>query len=704
MQLASSKLRHIRRIAVAALAAAVLMAASFFILDHMYPPNLGRYDTRSQEVLAADGSLLRLFAVENGRLRQSVSLDDVDPLFVDMLLAYEDKRFFDHSGVDVLALSRAMLQAATNGRVISGASTLTMQTARLLEPRQRTLSAKVIEMFRAVQLEQHFSKQQILEIYLTLAPYGGNIEGIQAGSRIIFGHDAVELRPDEAALLVALPQSPSRLRPDRHNAAAMAARNKVLERTASLVSLDRHMLKLARAAPVPSKRFKASMMAHHLSERVRAAAKGGYRIQTTIDQYLQRELEGKALQHARHVNAKASVAILVVENKTRRVRAYVGSADTLDADRQGYVDMIQAVRSPGSTLKPFIFGLAFERGLIHPATIIRDEPRSFGGYEPANFMDKHHGDVTMREALQRSLNVPAVAVLDRIGPVNFTARMRDAGAELIIPGDGNAGLAVALGGVGVSLEQLTGMYAALADDGDVTPLRYTTSESTEPRRIKANQITNAKARVQLMRILQGVRPPGNLLPEKYQSNPRRIAYKTGTSYGFRDAWALGYDTDFTVGVWVGRPDGTPLPGHFGANTAAPLLFNVFQVLPKGKALPPETLFTDNRGTSDLPLALRYFDRSARLLMAGGQSERLTIKFPADGSVVETGGTAQNLTITANGGLRPLQWFIDGKPLKKNRWSRTVSFRPESAGFFRVSVVDQAGIRAETEFRISDHNK
>ena len=701
MRLVHIKLRRIRYIAVAALTAAVLVVASFLVLDHIHPPNLSRFDARSQEVLAADGSLLRLFAVENGRLRQTVSLDEVDPLFIDMLLAYEDRRFFDHSGVDFFALTRAIFQAVTNGRVISGASTLTMQTARLLEPRQRTLSAKVIEMFRAVQLEQHFSKQRILEIYLTLAPYGGNIEGVQAGSRIIFGHDAAELRPDEAALLVALPQSPSKLRPDRHNAAAMAARNKVLERTASLISLDHHMLKLARAAPVPSKRFKTSMTAHHISERVRANAKGGYRIQTTIDRYLQLKLEKKALRHARHINAKASVAILVVENKTRRVRAYVGSADTLDIDRQGYVDMVQAIRSPGSTLKPFIFGLAFERGLIHPATIIRDEPRSFGGYEPGNFMDTHHGDVTIREALQRSLNVPAVAVLDRIGPVNFTARMRDAGAELIIPGDGNAGLAVALGGVGVSLEQLTSMYAALADDGEIRPLRFTASVSADRRIKKPSHITSAKARVQLRRILEGVRPPGNLLPEQYQSNPSRIAYKTGTSYGFRDAWAVGYNTDFTVGVWVGRPDGTPLPGHLGANTAAPLLFDVFQTLPNSKTHPSNMLFTDDRSTKDLPLALRYFDRSARLLMAGSQTEPLAIKFPADGSVVEVRGTTHDLTLTANGGHRPLQWFVDGKPLKKNRWSRTVSFRPESTGFFRVSVIDRAGIRAVSEFRINE---
>jgi penicillin-binding protein 1C len=669
----------------------------FFVLSFLFPPNLDRFEARSQEVLAADGSVLKLFSVENGRVRQPVSLDQVDPLFIKMLVAYEDRRFYQHAGIDMLALGRAFWQALSNRRVISGASTLTMQTARLLEPRKRTLGAKLIEMFRALQLEQHFSKQEILELYLTLAPYGGNLEGVRAGSSAYFGHDSTALRPEEAALLVVLPQAPSRLRSDRHPARAKTARNKVLNRVAPLIALDDHLLALAIAAPVPSKWVQKPLTALHFSERVRHSAEGAYRIQSTINPYLQRELEAKALAKAQETHAQASVAILVVHNQTREVRAYVGSADTLDANRAGYVDMITAIRSPGSTLKPFIYGMAFERGLAHPNTRIRDEPRSFGTYAPSNFSGKHQGELSMREALQRSLNVPAVAVLNRLGPVKFTATMRSAGVEMHLPDGGKAGLAIALGGVGMSLEDLTALYAALADDGHVRHLRFSDKDKKQAK--PTNSLANAETRMHLKAILEGVRPPGARLPKQYQKNPRGIAYKTGTSYGFRDAWAIGYDATYTVGIWVGRPDGTPLPGQYGSSTAAPLLFDTFELLPNTNERTTDSVSADNRTFAELPPALQYFDRPARLMQIGARKKALAVVFPKNGSILELNDDKHRLIFEANGGRRPLQWFVDGTPLKQNRWTRRVSFTPESVGFYQVTVVDKNGASARAKFRV-----
>ena len=689
--------RKIRFWSIGMALSAVLLTISFFALSFIFPPNLTRFEDRSQEVLAADGSVLRLFSVENGRVRQPVLLDQVDPLFIQMLVAYEDRRFYQHAGIDVLALGRAFWQALSNGRVVSGASTLTMQTARLLEPRKRTLGAKLIEMFRALQLEQRFSKRKILEIYLTLAPYGGNLEGVRAGSNAYFGHDSATLRAEEAALLVVLPQAPSRLRSDRYPAKAKAARDKVLNRVAPLIALDNHLLSLALAAPVPSGWLQRPMTALHLSERVRRNENNTYTIQTTIDPYLQQQLETKALAKAQKIHAQASVAILVVHNQTREVRAYVGSADTLDANRLGYVDMITAVRSPGSTLKPFIYGMAFERGLAHPSTRIQDEPRNFGSYAPSNFSGRHQGEVSMREALRQSLNVPAVAVLNRLGPVTFTAAMRSTGIEMHLPSDGKAGLAVALGGVGMSLEDLTALYAALADDGRVRPLQFTDRDTTAAP--SSNLIANAETRVQLRTILEGVRAPGSRLPKQYLKTPHSIAYKTGTSYGFRDSWAIGFDTNYTVGVWVGRPDGTPLPGHFGSSTAAPLLFDAFELLPNDKERTSDSASADNRNFAELPPALQYFDRPARLMQTSAGKGALAIAFPKNDSILELNGDNLRLILEANGGKRPLQWYVDGMPLAQTRWTRRVSFVPPSAGFYKVTVVDKDGARTKTEFRV-----
>lgn len=673
--------------------------ALFAIVDRVNPPDMTRFETRSVEVRANDGSLLRVFPVEDGRLRQQVTLEEVDPLFINMLLAFEDKRFYAHGGVDARALVRALFQAATNGKIVSGASTLTMQVARLLEPRPRTFVAKIVEIFRAWQLERRFSKRQILEIYLTLAPYGGNLEGIKAASAAYLGHDTRHMTPEEAALLVALPQSPTRLRPDRHSRAALAARNKVLRRVTPVIGLDGHLADLAAKAPVPHGRYTPALIAPHAASRLRLARSGADAvIHTTLDASLQKRLEGLALESARRVHEQASTAIIVVDNRSRDILAYVGSAGIGERRRLGYVDMVRAVRSPGSTLKPFIYGMAFDEGLAAPETRLRDEPRSFDGYTPSNFLDRHYGEVSIAEALMQSLNIPAVAVLDRVGPVAFTQRLQEQGVALMLPGSDAPGLAIALGGLGMTLESLAAMYAALADDGVVRPLSLLPDQvgDTEP----GKPLLRQPARHAVARILAGIRPPDGRLVAA-AAPTRQLSYKTGTSYGFRDAWAIGFDRDYTVGVWLGRADGTPIPGHFGASSAAPVLFDVFDRLEKSAPAPWAGVKEATQANLDfhaLPPGLKYFDRAERLIEVGAHVPGLNIAFPVSESVLEIHGDVTPLSLLADGGKRPLQWFVDGVPLPSSRWARKASYQLQSEGFYSITVVDALGQRSTVKIR------
>ncbi len=685
-----------------ALSLALLLAAdaAFRILDHLYPPDLSRLSRLSQEVRDRDGGLLRAYLTEDGFYRLPASLDEVDRRYLEMLIAYEDRRFWRHGGIDGLALLRAAGQALANGRVVSGASTITMQTARLLEPRPRRLSSKLLEMFRALQLERRYSKQRILSMYLTLAPFGGNLEGVRAAARRYLGRPAHELTAAEAALLVALPQAPSRLRPDRHPDAARFARNKVLEREAVVALLSEAEANRARAEPLHLAVAPLPFSAPHLADRLRDGNAGAPVLRSRLDGPLQRRLEVLVRAEARRLGPRISIALLVVDNENREVLVYVGSSDFADESRDGQVDVVRALRSPGSTLKPALYAMAFDRGIAHPATFVDDVPTQFGDYAPANFMSRHYGRVTLAEALQLSLNVPAVALLRRLGPVAFAERLRRDGIDLKVGADdGVPGLAVALGGVGTTLEDLVRVYAALASDGRLRPLRYLESESLPaPRR--GLPLIRAAARWYVGEILRAARPPGDLLPDAYRKSRRGIAFKTGTSYGFRDAWSIGYDAAHTVGVWVGRPDGTSNPGHFGANTAAPLLFQVFDHLPAQQVAPPE------RPPGALPLApatlppgLRHLDeeRSLGPVLAAGPPPR--ILFPPDQTVVGLPPPGRALSLEAEGGRRPLTWIVNGRPLSLRRGRWRARWVPDGVGYSEILLVDALGRRARARVRL-----
>lgn len=417
------------------LAATTVVAVSVAVggaieLDRAFPPPLDQASERSVEVVDREGVLLRAFTIADGRWRLPVMLEEVDPGLVRMLLAYEDKRFYRHHGVDPLALLRAAGQFLGNGRIVSGGSTLTMQLARLIEPREsRSVMAKLMQIARALQIERRLTKRQILERYLTLAPYGGNLEGIRAATLAYFGREPGTLRLGEAALLVALPQSPEGRRPDRDPKAARLARDRVLARMAEAGVILRADADRAARRPVRASRGALPARAAHLARDMVRAAPGTARHRTTIDGGLQAGLEQVAAEQAARLGDKLSVAMVLADTGTGEILARVGSPDFLDDSRDGSVDMTRAVRSPGSALKPFIYALAFDGGLAHPETLIDDRPASFDGYRPQNFDMSYQGTVTVREALQLSLNVPAVAVLEAVGPMRLVSAFRTAGVR-----------------------------------------------------------------------------------------------------------------------------------------------------------------------------------------------------------------------------------------------------------------------------------
>lgn len=677
----------------------LLLAGCATALDLLFPPDMGRLADSSRLVLAADGSLLRGFTTDSGVWRLPADPDEVSPLYLDMLYAWEDRRFQWHPGVDPLAMGRAAEQMLRHGRVVSGASTITMQTARLLEPKDRTIGAKLHQMWRALQLERRYAKREILAQYLTLAPYGGNLEGIRAASLAWFGKEPLHLAPAEAALLVALPQSPESLRPDRYPERARAARNRVLDSMEEQGILTAEAAAEARSDPVPELRRPMPFDAPHLAWRLKAEEPERRIHRSSIDGDLQRALQGMLRNIQQRQDEAAGIAALVVENGSRRVLAYLGSADFFDDGRYGQIDMIQAVRSPGSALKPFIYGMGFDDLLIHPETVVADMPMRFGDYRPENFLVHYRGDVTVRTALQQSLNIPAVTVLSHVGPRRFDARMQGAGARLEY-GDGAPGLPMALGGLGIRMEDLVMLYAGLATGGEALPLRFRTGEGEA----KPVSIMGPAAAWYLTRTLEDAPPPADNLDYRATRDRRRIAFKTGTSYGYRDAWAVGYDERYTVGVWVGRPDGTPSPDRFGRATAAPVLFQIFQQLPdSGRPAngerPEDALDIAGR---DLPPGLRRLSAGEEVPAGLGQSliQPLLVSFPPDGAVVELlerdGGGYAPLPLIAEGGRKPLRWLVNGLPLESDVHRRRADWQPDGQGFVQITVIDAAGAAARAQ--------
>lgn len=546
----------------------------FLALDALFPLPMPDTDhSFAVAVVAEDGTPLRSFPDDRGVWRYPATLKDVAPVYLEALITYEDRWFYYHPGVNPWALIRAAVNYIRYGQVVTGGSTLTMQVARILDPHGRTIPGKLKQIFRAFQLELHCSKAEILTIYLNFAPFGGPVEGVQAASYTYLGKSAGELSHAEAALLAVLPQSPSRLRPDRRADLAAKARDKVLQRMLSAGVWSTDIVKEARIEKV-AWRFEARpMLAPLLAQHLKSMAGPASPIRTTIDTGWQQIVTDQVQQYIQTMPARTSAAAMVVDNTKMSVKAYVGSADFLDDSRYGHVDMIRAYRSPGSLLKPFLYAFALEEGLIHSESLLVDAPTSFDGYRPVNFSEGFSGPVSAGEALNRSLNIPAVDLSDRLGVNFFDARLKQGGLTLRYPRNGTPNLSMILGGVGATLEELVGAYAALARQGLAGKPRYTLGSPLQEKRMMS-----AGAAYIIRKIMQENPRPDRSFQSR--GTGREVAWKTGTSYGYRDAWAIGVTDNYTVGVWIGRPDGTPSPGQYGRATAAPLLFRLIDSLPR----------------------------------------------------------------------------------------------------------------------------
>ncbi|MGE0338477.1 MAG: penicillin-binding protein 1C [Xanthobacteraceae bacterium] len=643
---------------------------------------------RSVEVVDRNGVLLRPFSLSDGRWRLAAKPEQVDRRYLEMLIAYEDRRFYDHIGTDPLAMLRAVYQLVTNGEIVSGGSTLSMQVARLIEPRKhRTVFAKLAEIVRAMQLEARLSKQEILELYLTLAPFGGNLEGVRAASYAYFGKEPARLTIGEAALLVALPQSPEVRRPDRAANVAMRARNRVIDRMLSAGVITTAEANRAREESVPRQRRELPQLAPHAAEAAIAAFPKQQLHKLAIDATVQKRLEELARDKLTTLGPHVSLAILVADNETGHVLARIGSVDFNDAERAGRIDMTRGVRSPGSALKPFIYGLAFEDGVAHPETLIEDRPTRFGAWRPENFDLTFQGTVTLRKALQLSLNVPAVALLDSVGPQRLFARLEQSGALLQLPQGEIPGLAIGLGGLGLRLEDLTTLYTALARGGDAFPLIHRLDVANDNQR--RTRLLDPAAAWYVGNILIGAPPPEN-------AGFGRIAFKTGTSYGYRDAWAIGFDGKVTIAVWVGRPDGQPVPGMIGRAVAAPVLFDAFaRAVPKIEPLRAAPAGAIIASTVRLPLPLRRFTPAGEMRTLAASEPPLKITFPMNGAqlALERDGPLsppQPLVIKTTGGNGPYRFLVDGRPLGEADFRNAAFWQPEGPGFVRLTVIDASG--------------
>jgi len=704
-----------------ALLAGLLLAsaAALLALDRVFPlPAMG--SGGAAVVVAADGTPLRTYPSRDGMWRYPVTPDQVAPAYLETLLGYEDRWFYWHPGVNPVALARAGWQWLAHGRIVSGGSTLTMQVARLMDPRlaalpSRSLAAKLRQIARALQLEWHYSKDEILALYLTHVPMGGIVEGVEMGARLWLGKSARDLSPAEAALLTALPQAPSRLRPDRHPQAAQAARDKVLDRMTargwSATAVADAKIETVVAPPLRA-RWLAPLAAQRLLAGQRRAGRRPAIVASTLDANIQATAERMLLDRVDALPPKVSMAVLVMDNDTLAVKAYAGSADFSDDSRYAHVDMVRGVRSPGSTLKPFLYAQALDEGLVHSESLLLDAPLSFGGYAPGNFQAAFSGPVSVAQALQRSLNVPAVDLLNRVGPSRFAAMLLAGGVRLRMPDGAAPNLSLILGGAGTTLEELAGAYRALARGGLAGRPRLAPGQP----RVESRMMSPGAAWI-VRDILEGGGHPDRPLVQA----GRPLAWKTGTSFGFRDAWALGVTDAWTIGVWVGRPDGTPNPGFFGANVAAPLLRDIAAALPAGVAgraarpasvQPVVTCWPNGwrqgsaqAGSCPRPRAAWALDDTVPPAFAGyadAASGPLRLQGVANGSVLRPVPGRQEvvLDVSVQGARGQVWWMLDGRVRERGEASAPLTLSMVHNGRYTLTAMDEQGRYDRVVFEIA----
>ncbi|MCS6824246.1 MAG: penicillin-binding protein 1C [Cytophagaceae bacterium] len=550
------------------------LVLTFALLNFLFP---FRIDVKYSTVVTSnDGNILYATLSADDKWRMKTELHEVQSDLKTAFIEKEDKYFYYHPGVNLFAVVRASIHNLISGKKKSGASTITMQVVRMLERRERNYLSKLIEMFRALQLELQYSKDEILQLYLNLVPYGGNIEGVKAASVLYFGCMPDKLSLAQVVTLCIIPNRPTTLRLGYSNQEIYKERNKWLKKFEAEGIFEHELVETAIKEPLHARRKKAPREIPHLALRLMRKYPGLNSITSTIHLPTQKKVEEICYNYIQRLKSIHiyNAAILIVNNKNGHVEGYVGSPDFDDAENAGQVDGVVAVRSPGSTLKPFIYGLSIDMGIITPKTVLADVPTDFDGYAPENFDKKFNGEVTAEKALAYSLNIPAVKLLEKVSVPVFLSYLKKAGFRHIASKSSSLGLSLILGGCGVTLEELTRAFSALARDGKLPTLRYTHFE----KNAVVDSIISPQSSYMITSILSQITRPD--LPNNYLNTYHlpQIAWKTGTSYGRRDAWSIGYNKKYTIGVWVGNFSGQGVHQLTGADIATPLLFEVFNAI------------------------------------------------------------------------------------------------------------------------------
>ncbi len=555
----------------------VILISSILFYIALYLIPLPQFKSYSKEIYSAENELIAVYLTNDDKWRMQVKIDEVSSELTRAILEKEDKWFYYHIGINPISLVRATIVNIISGKRKLGASTITMQIARMINYSERTYWNKLLEMFLAIRLEMHFTKDEILELYMNYLPMGGNIEGVKSASYIYFNRPPSQLSLSQAIVLTLIPNNPNKLRLDKNPNYVKIIRDKWIKRFLKREIFSQEDLYSALNEELPEQRYNVEITAPHFCHRVRMMSKNNI-IRTTLELPIQSKVEKLLRKHVEKLKIKGITngAVLVINNSTHSVSAYCGSADFDDKQNSGEVDGILAWRSPGSTLKSGLYALAFDIGFLTPKMKLLDIPTDFDGYIPENFSLDYKGEVTVEYALRHSLNIPAVRLLKEIGLSEFVGHLSDASFDLIAKNRNNIGLSMILGGCAVTLEQLTRYYGSFANEGKYYDIKYIAGGT-----VFSKKIFSSGAIYIISEILSNNERsdfPNELL---YWTKLPKIAWKTGTSYGKRDAWAIGYNTHYTVGVWIGNFDGKGSPYLVGSETALPLLFEIFNAVDYG---------------------------------------------------------------------------------------------------------------------------
>lgn len=546
----------------------------FIFLNLIFPLKINT--DYSQIILSSDSTVVHAFLSTDEKWRMKTELSEITPLLRKSIIYKEDKYFYYHPGINIFAVFRAFFNNIIQQKRTSGASTISMQVARLLQPKSRTYGNKIVEMFRALQLEWKFSKDEILQMYLNLVPYGGNIEGVKAASVLYFEKAPNHLSLAEITALSVIPNRPNSLTMGKDNDSIIKIRNKWLIRFEKAKLFSKEDIEDALKEPLTAKRNPAPQKAPHYALRIKNMYPHTANIYTRLDIKKQLKIEALTKNYINRLynqNVK-NAAVLVIDNLHNSVICYIGSADFYNTEDAGQVDGIKAIRSPGSTLKPFLYALAFDKGLITPKMKISDVPVNYSGYAPQNYDQKYHGYVSITYALTNSLNVAAVKILQQYKTWRFVDHLKKLNFSQIQKDEKKLGLSVVLGGCGVTLEQLTGMYHAFANSGIFTRFNWLQTDTSK----SGFPAVSPAADYMLTQILTKVTRPDLPLEWQNSADLPKVAWKTGTSYGRKDAWSIGYNKNYTIGVWVGNFSAQGVEHLSGSQTAAPLLFDIFNTI------------------------------------------------------------------------------------------------------------------------------